>query len=237
MLLPRRRRLPLSTLDNLPSALQASNEVNGEPTKKEKVKRKRSKRRKRRNANFFRRRVVMWTVLLVATLAVVSWKIRRKTPDALVKYTYASTTTSRLRANFGSKMSTASSATTTPVASQLEYSGLYNAVRQAANRTAQTTLIPRPYENKQPFSLASTYGNEVTKSGCNLTVVFMDPRLATTGPGESAWFSLESVGAFLSDSCVLLQTGTLTLASFFFKMSKRNIALLAQTFLVSIFIT
>lgn len=46
------------------------------------------------------------------------------------------------------------------------------------------------------------------KKECILTVIFMDPRLATAEPGDSAWFSLESVAAFIPDACVLLQTGT-----------------------------
>lgn len=194
-MLPRRRRLPLSTLENIPSSLQESHEVlvNGDLTKKEKAKRKRSKRRKRHDAKFRGRLwLVLWT-LLAATLVAFSWKIRRKIADSPETQQGPA---SRLRATFGSILSFSH-------AIQLEHKSLYNAIRQAANRTQ--ALVPS-YE-KRPFTLASTYGTQVTKNGCNLTVVFMDPRLATAGPGESAWFSLESVGAFLSDSCVLLQTG------------------------------
>ena len=192
MVLPRRRRLPLSTLENIPTSSQESHEVNGDLTKKEKVKRKRSRRRERHDAKF-RGRLILWTMLAV-TLATISWKIRRKTAVSLESQGSAL----RLRATFGSIMSLAHAT------HQLEHNSLYNVIRQTAvNRTQ--ALVP-PYE-KHPFTLASTYGTQVTENGCNLTVVFMDPRLATAGPGESAWFTLESVGAFLSDSCVLLQTG------------------------------
>lgn len=192
MVLPRRRRLPLSTLESIPTSSQESHEVNGDLTKKERVKRKRSRRRERHDAKF-RGRLILWTVLAV-TLATISCKIRRKT--AVSPESQGSAL--RLRATFGSIMSLAH-------ATQLEHNSLYNVIHQTAvNRTSQA-LVPT-YE-KHPFTLASTYGTQVTKSGCNLTVVFMDPRLATAGPGESAWFTLESVGAFLSDSCVLLQTG------------------------------
>jgi len=58
-------------------------------------------------------------------------------------------------------------------------------------------------------NLTSNYSEDVTKRGCPLTVVFMDPRLPILPVGSPAFFSLESVAAFVQGQpCVLLLTAS-----------------------------
>jgi hypothetical protein len=56
--------------------------------------------------------------------------------------------------------------------------------------------------------IGSSYGSNVTD--CSLTVLFMDPRLGdpSYGPGQAAWFALESVAALAEHACVLLLTSS-----------------------------
>ena len=65
-----------------------------------------------------------------------------------------------------------------------------------------------PDYERNPYTLDSSYGSSI--ENCTVTILFMDPRLGYPtykyGPGQSAWFALESIGAFAPDSCVLLQT-------------------------------
>ncbi len=52
-----------------------------------------------------------------------------------------------------------------------------------------------------------TYGKEVLEhTKCHVTVLFMDPRFPHFPRGHPAWFALESVGKFLPNACVLIQT-------------------------------
>jgi hypothetical protein len=59
--------------------------------------------------------------------------------------------------------------------------------------------------------LSSSYGSNVT--ACSVTVLFMDPRIGdpSYGPGQAAWFALESVAAFAEHACVLLLTSSCTM--------------------------
>jgi len=189
MLQPRRRRLPLTSLDNGASATQKRE---GETKTSGKVKRRR--KRRRRDGAKFRRRVVCYAVLSAAFVASL-WRIRRDSLPSLGIRSSLSLTRS-LRARLWPSASLTHEY-------HLKHRDLYNAVRQTANSTREDN----PAYEKNHFTLTSTYGTQVTEQGCNLTVIFMDPRLASAGPGDSAWFSLESVAAFFSDACVLLQTG------------------------------
>lgn len=65
-----------------------------------------------------------------------------------------------------------------------------------------------PEYERRPFELKSIYGPSVSK--CTLTVAVLEPNLGKPvydfGPGQPLWFELESIGAFASDACVVLQT-------------------------------
>lgn len=55
----------------------------------------------------------------------------------------------------------------------------------------------------------NSYG--LTKFKCSLTVVLMDPRIATDGPGQPVWFALESVALYTAnndETCFLIQTSS-----------------------------
>ena len=190
MLQPRRRRLPLTPVDNVNSSWKESHEGNIEKRKNRKV-RKRRKRQRRAGA---RRCNLLWAVISAA-LVVSLWKTRRKLVLSF-EPGHISLRKGTLRAIIGSDVSS--------IPEQLEHGALYDAVRQSSSRHDEAA----PSYEKHAFNLTSSYGTDVTKEGCNLTVVFMDPRLATAGQGDSAWFSLESVAAFSPDACILLQTGT-----------------------------
>ena len=191
---PRRRRLPLSQLDIVTISPLESNQGTGELEKSGKVKRRRKRRRRTDATKLFGRNVVLSTLSIVlgAAFGVSLWKT----------WSY-----SLLPLRMGSissvKQGLRSISGWRTTRQHLKHVELYNAVRQAVNNNHDG--IPT-YENR-PFTLDSTYGSNVTEGGCKLTVVFMDPRLATARPGESHWFSLESVAAFRPDACVLLQTG------------------------------
>jgi hypothetical protein len=68
--------------------------------------------------------------------------------------------------------------------------------------------------------IGSSYGPNVT--ACSATVLFMDPRLGdpSYGPGQAAWFALESVAAFADHACVLLLTSSCTMKD---HLEKRHI--------------
>lgn len=55
------------------------------------------------------------------------------------------------------------------------------------------------------ISLA-TYGPNIIQNGCNITVQIMDPRISTSHRGAPVFFTLESVGAFIPDACVVITT-------------------------------
>jgi hypothetical protein len=65
-----------------------------------------------------------------------------------------------------------------------------------------------PDYERQPYELQSTYGPSVEE--CSLSIVVLESKLGTPvydfGPGQPLWFELESIGAFTSDACVVLQT-------------------------------
>jgi hypothetical protein len=69
-------------------------------------------------------------------------------------------------------------------------------------------LTEWPEYERRPYQLGPTYGPSITE--CSVTIVFMDPRFGfpvyNYGPGQAAWFALESIGAFAPEACVLLQT-------------------------------
>lgn len=186
MLEPRRRRLPLTALDNVATSSQESNVGSAEKKRNGKVKKRR--RRRAKSCSKFRRRGVQWTVL-AAMLVTLLWRNRQE----------QSTSASWLRGGWFSITSTHEY--------RLEHRHFYDAVRHSATNATQDD-VDVPFQEKHPFTLTSTYGTRITEQGCNLTVVFMDPRLATATSNEAAWFSLESVAAFCPDACVLLQTGT-----------------------------
>jgi len=66
----------------------------------------------------------------------------------------------------------------------------------------------RSLSNKN-YILKKEYGTNVDT--CELTVLFMDPRLPTLGVGQPAWFALESVAAFAPNACILIQTSNCTI--------------------------
>jgi hypothetical protein len=73
---------------------------------------------------------------------------------------------------------------------------------QAYRLAREEQLENLPFSEK-PYQLTAEYGPGVK---CNITVLFMDPRLSTLPPGRPAWFALESVATFTADACVLIQT-------------------------------
>uniref|UniRef100_A0A7S4VJV2 Uncharacterized protein n=1 Tax=Ditylum brightwellii TaxID=49249 RepID=A0A7S4VJV2_9STRA len=93
-----------------------------------------------------------------------------------------------------SKSSTKSSS-----ANDLEHVEIYEALFQRSSKTV-------PEYHRGRYELSSTYSTSVMKQGCNLTVVLMDPRLPILPAGDPTWFSLESIAAYASTACVLLQT-------------------------------
>ncbi len=52
----------------------------------------------------------------------------------------------------------------------------------------------------------SSYGEQIIQSKCEITVVFMDPRLPSNKPGSPAYYSLESVAMYLPNACIVLHT-------------------------------
>jgi hypothetical protein len=86
---------------------------------------------------------------------------------------------------------------------------LYDTVYKfATKRLLPPDQTDWPDYERRPYEMKSTYGSSV--DACDLTVVVMDPRLGFPtydfGPGQPLWFALESIGAFASEACVLLQT-------------------------------
>lgn len=69
-------------------------------------------------------------------------------------------------------------------------------------------LTEWPEYERHPYMIGPTYGPSITE--CKVTIVFMDPRFGFPvykyGPGQAAWFALESIGAFAPEACVVLQT-------------------------------
>jgi hypothetical protein len=183
MLEPRRRRLPLTALDNVATSSQESNVGSGEKRRNGKTKKRR--RRRAKSCGKFRRRGVLWTVLSVMLVALL-W---RTGPSQSISESWLT------RGWF---------TITSTREYHLEHGHFYDAVRHSATNGTQDDV---PFQEKHPFTLTSTYGTRIMEQGCNLTVVFMDPRLATATSNEAAWFSLESVAAFCPDACILLQTG------------------------------
>jgi hypothetical protein len=64
-------------------------------------------------------------------------------------------------------------------------------------------LDTRLQHTHRPVGVLEADYDERTVDACHLTVLFLDPRLGDPlhyGPGEAAWFALESAAAFLSES-------------------------------------
>jgi hypothetical protein len=75
------------------------------------------------------------------------------------------------------------------------------------------------YSTTNRISLA-TYSPEILQHGCNITVQIMDPRISTSHRGAPAFFTLESVGAFLPHACVVITTSKCQIPPPLFVMSK-----------------
>ena len=111
-----------------------------------------------------------------------------------------------------------------------QYTPLYDEIRRVAAEVNRTNVDFRQstwpdygqYKQRPTTVLGPRYGSIVEESGgCNLTVLFLDPRIGDPqyGPGRSAWYSLESVAAFapssstqanhtIATTCVLLLTSS-----------------------------
>lgn len=86
---------------------------------------------------------------------------------------------------------------------------LYNEVyKLKKERRRQPDLTEWPEYERRSYHLGPLYRSSITE--CNVTIVFMDPRFGfpvyNYGPGQAAWFALESIGAFAPEACVVLQT-------------------------------
>lgn len=82
---------------------------------------------------------------------------------------------------------------------RLEYQSAYD----EAYRKKGTTFLQEISEQND-FLSANSYGS---LRQCTLTVLLLDPRIATDGPGKPVWFALESVALHTdSETCFLLQT-------------------------------
>lgn len=186
MLQPRRRRLPLTTLDN--DSICSEESAEGKSPNGKRRRRRKRKRRQPQNDAKLRSGGILVFALILTTIVALIWKFQ--SPLAI---NFTSLFERRLR----------------NPSIHLEHRQLYDDIHRSANST-QVTI---PLHEKKSFRLSSSYGSDVMKQGCNLTVVFMDPRLATAAVGEPAWYSLESVAAFLPRACILLQTGKSILES------------------------
>lgn len=85
---------------------------------------------------------------------------------------------------------------------------LYRDVYDEFNRIRGNAIIYEEYftnHTTDRISL-STYGPNILQYGCNITVQIMDPRISTSHRGAPAFFTLESVGAFIPDACVVITT-------------------------------
>lgn len=190
MIQQRRRRLPLTSLDNLGNSSEGYQEIDREKQRNKGAKRRRTRRRS--HITKLRRRAAALTAVLVATVCYTQHNSAVSISGSIL------TSLNRCLSQWLSPNNSLAPAYL------LEHVDIYNAVWQSAYRNQSEF----PSYERNPFALVSTYGTEVMNQGCNLTVIFMDPRLATAGTGEAAWFSLESVAAFLPDACVLLQTSS-----------------------------
>jgi hypothetical protein len=90
-----------------------------------------------------------------------------------------------------------------------QHTELYDATyKLSSERLLPPDQTVWPEYERRPYELKSTYGDAIQT--CEITILVTDPRLAFPkylgGPGQPIWFALESVGAFASDACVLLQT-------------------------------
>ena len=93
------------------------------------------------------------------------------------------------------------------------YEELYHHQQQQQQKQQHHDNDAAPQRNNRDFRetrsspLSSLYSRSIMSAGCNLTVLFMDPRLPTMPRHDPSWFSLESVALNAPDSCVLIQTG------------------------------
>lgn len=82
---------------------------------------------------------------------------------------------------------------------RLEHRDVYD---QAYRLAKEENPLHLPFK-KNPYHLTSEYGPGVK---CNITALFMDPRLSTLPTGQPAWFALESLATFAPNACILIQT-------------------------------
>lgn len=109
-----------------------------------------------------------------------------------------------------------------------QYLSLYDEIHRLAtakNNSTTTNTAMKPtswpdygqYKTRPTTLLGPTYGPMVTDV-CDLTVLFLDPRLGDPhyGPGRSAWFALESVAAYApaTTTCVTLLTSSCTMQKY-----------------------
>jgi hypothetical protein len=82
---------------------------------------------------------------------------------------------------------------------QLEYQSVYDeAYRKKGFAHVQEIA------DESGFLSINSYGQ---REHCSLTVLLLDPRMATDGPGQPVWFALESVALHTDpETCFLLQT-------------------------------
>ena len=180
----------LASDDHASSASQESQQIDRD--QKKNIRPRIKKRNRVRHAvACFLPRIIIWIIVLTAALQIQKWVFAR------LQQMKASVPSAKQVRRGHSAFSTRSS-------QLLKHQELYDEIQKATKSTRDHIPVYR----KRPYILTSMYGSKVMELGCNLTVLFMDPRLATARPGEPAWYSLESVAAFSGDAaCVLLQTG------------------------------
>lgn len=86
---------------------------------------------------------------------------------------------------------------------RLEYQSVY----EEAYRKKGYAYMPEISDDND-FLSTDSYGQT---EHCSLTVLLLDPRIATDGPGQPVWFALESVALHTDpETCFLLQTTSCT---------------------------
>ena len=111
-----------------------------------------------------------------------------------------------------------------------EHMALYRKIREKAlARSTPEMSWPLTYMNQEDHLgnnvLLADYAAHV--AACEITVIFLDPRLADPhyGAGESAWFALESAAAFApSDACFALLTHGCAMRDFLRQSSSASVS-------------
>lgn len=102
-------------------------------------------------------------------------------------------------------------------------------VQSSSSFKKETTgpLSYRPATTRPSRVLAAEYAPHV--NGCDLTVVFFDPRLADPyyGPGQAAWFALESAATFLphNSTCLALLTSRCAMERYLQQQESSSLAI------------